>query len=231
MIQLRRFSRFLPVVPLFRAVAAFVLAGGAVSCTAVHQDTKSDAFRRDYGRYAYAEVRAVRQSTEKSCGLACLACVLIYWDKPVSEADLVARHPVPDGHIGLSLGELQQAALKEGLTAFAVSIPQTGKSPAAALTEEISKGRPIIVAVHCPAGKYFGDPLPVIESADFRSLKPLGVNAARRNHHYVVVCGEDPKHYLVMDPALGIGPVQKQSLLDWWKDEQWAALIASPVAP
>ena len=205
-------------------------AMAVMSCTAVHQDTKSAAFQKDYGRYTYAEVKAVRQSTEKSCGLACLASVLNYWDKPVSEGELVARHPIPDGHIGLSLGELQQAALKEGLTAFAVSVPQTGQTPAALLTSEISKGRPVIVAVHCPAGKYFGDPLPVIENADFRSIKPLGVNAERRNHHYVVVCGEDPRHYLVMDPAYGIGPVQKQSLLDWWKDEQWAALIASPVA-
>jgi hypothetical protein len=105
---------------------------------------------------------------------------------------------------------------------------QSGQKPAAALSEQLARGRPVIIAVHCPQGRYFGEPVPVLGSWDRRSIRFFGDTSSGRKHHYVVVIGENDRNYLVMDPAYGIGPVREQPLLDWWRDESYAALVCSP---
>jgi predicted double-glycine peptidase len=202
--------------------------GALVSCASVPQSTREEAFKRKFGHYTFCEVEAMRQTDQKSCGLACLACVLRYWDKSASEPELVASHPLKTG-IGYPVQQLQSIALDKGLLAFAVSMDRGGETPGAELSSHLAKGRPVIVALRCPQGRYLGDPLPVIESLDRRTWRPLGIGSEFK-HHYVVVIGEDSRHYLVMDPAYGIGPVAKQSLLDWWRDESYAALVCSPAA-
>ena len=202
----------------------FAVAMGA--CASVHDSTNHPAFKKEFGNYDYCEVEAVRQSAQKSCGVACLVCVLKYWGKPASERELTIRHPLRTG-IGYPVHQLQSIAIEQGLLAFAVSLNQAGQKPAAALSEHIARGRPIIVALHCPQGRYFGDPVPLIESLDRRTIHPFGAGRAFK-HHYVVVIGENERHYLVMDPAYGIGAVPRQSLLDWWRDESHAALVCSP---
>jgi predicted double-glycine peptidase len=205
---------------------AIIFFGALVSCASVHRSSRESAFRRQFGSFTFCEVDAVRQSDQKSCGLACLACVLNYWDKAASERELAAQHPLRSG-IGYPVQQLQSIALGKGLLAFAVSMDRGGKTPAAELSDHLAKGRPIIVALRCPQGRYFGEPLPVIESLDRRTWRPFGIGKQFK-HHYVVVIGEDANHYLVMDPAYGIGSVAKQSLLNWWRDESYAALVCSP---
>jgi hypothetical protein len=204
------------------------LAQAAPSCTTLHDSTRKPDFTRDYGDYTFCEVDAVRQSAQKSCGIAALVCVLRYWDKPATESEITTRHPLRSG-IGYPVQQLQAIAVENGLLAFAVSMNQPGIPPVVALGRQIARGRPVIIAVNCPHGRYFGEPLPVIESFDRRTIGPLGGSTGSAfKHHYVVVIGESPQNYLVMDPAYGIGPVRKQSLLDWWRKESYAALVCSP---
>ncbi|MGI8604739.1 MAG: cysteine peptidase family C39 domain-containing protein [Verrucomicrobiales bacterium] len=209
-----------------RILAAACLSAWGVSCSSLHQSTKEEAFKSKFGDYTYCEIEAVRQTSQKSCGLACLAAVLRYWDRPASEPELARSHPLKAG-IGYPMQQLQAIAVGHGLLAFAVSMAQTGDKPAAALAEHLARGRPVIVAIHCPQGRYFGEPVPIIESLDRRTWRPLGIGTTFK-HHYVVVIGENATNYLVMDPAYGIGSVRKQSLLDWWRGESYAALICSP---
>jgi hypothetical protein len=198
----------------------------------VHQSTTEAPFVDQYGRFTYSEVEVVRQSDPRSCGLAVLACVLRYWDIPATEADLLKRHPVPSG-LGHSLQTLQHIAQQEGLLAFALSLkPGSAGTTEAQLSEQLRKGRPVILAVRLPQGRYFGDPVPVLGTVDARTLRPFGLvpsaSGEEYKYHYVVVFGEDPSRYLLMDPAYGIVTVPRTSLMTWWRDLGFAALLCSP---
>lgn len=219
-----------------RTVWAMMGASGLAlltSCASTaHRSTIDPAFTARYSGFSYAEVEAVRQSEPRSCGLAVLTCVLRYWDHPVTESALLARHPIPSG-AGHSIQSLREIAESEGVLAFALSLnPGPSGSPAAQLSEQIAKGRPIIVAVRLPNGKYFGDPVPVLGTVDARTLRPFGLVPSASGQefklHYVVVFGEDTTRYLLMDPAYGIVTVPKTSLLQWWQDLGYAALLCSP---
>ncbi|MFN0130889.1 MAG: cysteine peptidase family C39 domain-containing protein [Verrucomicrobiales bacterium] len=215
------------------AIAGALSLALVTSCVSTaHRTTTDPAFATRYSGFSYAEVEAVRQSEPRSCGLAVLACLLRYWDRPVNETDLLARHPIPSG-AGHSLQSLREIAESEGVLAFALSLnPGASGSPAAQLSEQIAKGRPIIVAVRLPQGRYFGDPVPVLGTVDARTLRPFGLVPSASGQefklHYVVVFGEDATRYLLMDPAYGIVAVPKASLLQWWKDLGYAALLCSP---
>ena len=67
---------------------------------------------------------------------------------------------------------------------------------------------------------------------DARTLRPFGLvpssGGQEYKYHYVVVFGEDPTRYLLMDPAYGIVSVPRSALLPWWKDLGFAALLCSP---
>jgi hypothetical protein len=150
----------------------------------------------------------------------------------VTEADLLARHPVRSGQ-GHSLQTLQAIAQEHGLLAYAVSMaPGPAGSPSAQLSRHLAKGRPVIVAVRLPQGRYFGGEIPVLGTLDARTLRPFGMvpssTGQEFKHHYVVVFGEDPTRYLLMDPAYGIVSVPRKSLLEWWGDVGHAALLCSP---
>lgn len=197
-------------------------------CSSLHESTRDAGFLSRHRDATYCEVKAVRQTAQKTCGLACLSCVLDYWERPVPEPELRRRHPLAGEGAGYSLKHLQAIATQEGLAAFAVDMSAGGRSPARELSTHLAKGRPVIVALHCPQGRYFGRPLPLIETLDRRTLRLPGAEPAFK-HHYVVVLGETADTYLVMDPAYGIGEVQKQPLLDWWRAEKYAALICTRV--
>ena len=231
-----QFSRAQALRALFsRAVPSALIAAciGLAGCAGtVPQSTKEPAFAARYGSFTYAEIEVVRQSEPKSCGLAALACVLTYWEKPATEAGLLARHPVRSG-LGHSLQTLQAIAQEQGLLAFAVSFqPGRSGSPAAQLSQQLAKGRPVIAAVKLPQGRYFSDPVPVIGTLDARTVRPFGLVPASGGQeyklHYVVVIGEAQDRYLLMDPAYGIVSVPAASLLPWWKDMGFAALLCSP---
>lgn len=201
-------------------------------CTSLPESTQAPSFTKKYGAYTYAEITPVRQSQQKSCGLAALACVLTYWDKPVTEKALLAKHPVPEKSRGHSLQRLQAIAQEHGLLAFAVGMNTGPEPPEQQLSSHIAKGRPIIVALYCPQGRYFGDPVPIIETWDASTFRPLGLvptaDGRAYKHHYVVVFGENAQRYLLMDPAYGIVSVDKRSFLKWWKDEGYASLVCAP---
>jgi predicted double-glycine peptidase len=207
-----------------------VVAGALASCGTLPQSTTSAVFTRRYGDFTYADVEAVRQTTQKSCGLAALACVLRYWEKPVTEPELVTKYPLESG-AGHSLQRLQAIAVEHGVLAFAVSMNGADGPPNVQLARHLAKGRPVVVALLCPEGRYLGEPVPVLGTLDARSIRPFGIvpttSGKEKKHHYVVVIGQDATRYLVMDPAYGIGTVNQRSLLDWWQDEGYAALVCA----
>jgi hypothetical protein len=118
------------------------------------------------------------------------------------------------------------------LLAFAVSMNGPEGPPQVQLDGHLARGRPVVIAVYCPHGRYFGEEIPVVGTLDARSLRPFGLvptlTGEEKKHHYVVVIGQDATRYLVMDPAYGIGAVSRRSLVDWWRDEGYAALVCSP---
>lgn len=200
-------------------VGTVVLLG----CTGIGsmKTTTGTAFEKRFGEdFTYVEVDAVRQFSERSCGAAALACVLQYWEKPVTAKALAERYPML-GSIGYPILQLRSMALEEGLLAFALTIDE---QPLEKLNEQINKGRPVIIAVECPYGRYFGKPVPVIESFDSRSVWNVG---QRWKAHYLVVCGVSDDEYLVMDPAYGIVRVAKPQLLEFWRRTRHAALVCA----
>jgi len=220
------------MVDAARLAACGAVGLGLAACAStVHPSTSAASFAGQFADFTYAEVEVVRQSDPRSCGLAALACVLRYWDRPVSEGALVAQHPVTSG-VGHSLQTLQRIAQKEGLLAFALSLrPSLAGSPSDQLSEQIAKGRPVILAVRIPQGRYFGKELPVLGTVDARTLRPFGLVPSATGEeyklHYVVVFGEDQSRYLLMDPAYGIVSVPRPALLRWWGDVGYAALVCS----
>ncbi|MCB1100620.1 MAG: C39 family peptidase [Verrucomicrobiae bacterium] len=187
------------------------------------KSTKGSAMERRLGQdFAYSEVDAVRQVSERSCGAAALACVLHYWDKPIGVKELVEKYPM-EGTIGYPILQLRRMAQTEGLLAFAMTTAGT-EHPTGKLNEQLDKGRPVIIAVECPYGRYFGKPVPVIESFDSRSVWNVG---QRWKAHYLVICGYSSDEYLVMDPAYGIVRVAKAQLLEFWRRTKHAALVCA----
>ncbi len=212
-------------------VLALSMLGASCAGTS-YQSTTEAGFTARYDDFTYAAVETVRQSEARSCGLAALTCVLRYWDHGVTEPELLARHPVRSGH-GHSLQTLRLIAQNEGMLAFALSLkPGSSGTPAAQVSEHIAKGRPLIVAVRLPQGRYFANPVPVLGPVDARTLRPFGLVPSLTGQeyklHYVVLFGEDATRYLLMDPAYGIVSVPKSSLLQWWSDPGYAALLCSP---
>jgi predicted double-glycine peptidase len=208
-------------------ILALAIAMGWVGCASLPQSTTDARFQKKYGHFTYCEVKAVIQTTAASCGAACLACVGAYWEKEWTEASVMASRPAASP-AGYSLSELQAISASQGLAAYGIAMNQRPEGATAALSGHLKAGRPVIIAVECPVGRYFGAPLPLIETLDRRSFHPLHLGKVSKKH-YVVVCGESSEAWLVMDPCYGLGSVAKQSLLDWWRAGEWAALIASPV--
>lgn len=206
----------------FRALALAIMAlVSGVSCAAIDQNTLSEGFQGRYkADFTYAKVSTVKQSSQRSCGVACLTCVLNYWDKPIKEKELRQKH-APLGEIGYPLVQLKKIALEEGMLAFAISMK---RDPAGQLSRQLKAGRPVIAALQCPQGRYFGKPVPVIERIDRRTIWNFG---SQWKQHYVVVFGEGKDAYLIMDPAYGIVEVGRAEFLDFWSRSKHATLVCA----
>jgi ABC-type bacteriocin/lantibiotic exporter with double-glycine peptidase domain len=203
-----------------RALLVGVLALAGLSCASVERTSRGESFASQYADFTYVELDAVRQSTQSACGAAALSALLNYWGKPVDQARLLALYPsVAKG--GYPMIQLREMAKAQGLKAFVVSMKE---HPGASLRAHLAKGRPLLLAVECPKGRYFGRPLPVIESFDSETVTPLG---AKYKQHYLLVIGYSPAEWLVMDPAHGIVRVQKQDLMRFWRRMHYAAMVSS----
>ncbi|NNE94078.1 MAG: hypothetical protein HKN23_20720 [Verrucomicrobiales bacterium] len=206
------------------SAAALILTTG---CITTSKSTDSGLFENRFVGFQYCSVEAVRQSRQKSCGAAALTAVLNYWKldsmPEYREKDLMAKYPAhsPDGY---PLLQLREMAINERFGAFAISMSE---DPWKKLTGHISAGRPVLVAVRLPRGKYFGKSLPLVETLDRRTVWASG---NEWKAHYVVVMGFSYSEALFMDPEYGIVRVPRDQFLHFWKQEKYAALIVSTFA-
>lgn len=195
---------------------------GASGCRVTSTD--SDAFKDNFKGFRYCSVDAVKQSEQLSCGAAALTCVLNYWkedDQPAfTEADLIADNP-PRSDEGYPLLQLREMAIERGFPAFAVSLD---KDPWKQLFEHVDAGRPVITAIDCPRGRYFGKKVPLVETLDRRAVMSTG---NEWKSHYVVVIGRNYRDVLFMDPEYGIVRTHREDFLAFWRRQDYAALICS----
>ena len=206
------------------------------SCATVQQTTDSTAFQDSFASADYCELSAVRQRSRSSCGAACLESLLSYWELDGDQTEILGTEP-PGSRAGYSLAELKGMAKRRGLTAFKVSFEA---SPLDLLHGELAQGRPVLLAVRCPLGRYFGEPVPLIEHLDTSVISfsvreerlasaPIASTRGRLKDHYVLAFGYDKgaKQVLLMDPAYGLVSVGENRLLQFWGEQNYAALVCA----
>lgn len=204
---------FLSILPLL------LLGTLLVGCASLPTDTTNPSFQREYGDFAFCPISVVEQTNQSSCGPACLSSVLRYWDKEVSEEELIKKYPNVEGQRYLIL-ELQHIAESEGLKSYVLSMDQ---KPRAEVEEQILKGRPVICALRLPRHLYLLDRIPLFRT-NYRNMTwTLG----SRKDHFVVVAGLNPKKVLVMDPAHGFASFSWRRFERAWARMKHACLLIS----
>lgn len=206
------------------AILIAVLASG---CVSIRKSDPEREFAARYVDFKYCKVPVVKQSSQRSCGAAALASVLGYWleDGAPAEQQLLAES-APQSEAGYPLLQLRNLARDHGVLAFALTMES---DPIGKLAAHIEKGRPVIVAVELPKGRYFQGGLPLIETFDRRVIQsPIPTDAWKS--HYVVVCGVSYGEVMLMDPQYGLVTTSKAEFEQFWKRQGYAALICSAVS-
>jgi hypothetical protein len=186
----------------------------------------SDLERR-FGDFTFCEVPLTKQSSQKSCGAAALHSVLRYWLGESAKPEPVLRREYPaESPLGYPLLQLKTMAETEGLLAFAVGMD---RDPIRQVLDHVLAGRPVIAALEVPKGRYFGAPLPVIETVDRRTVSVAGLGGDRTKAHYVVVLGVSPAQdrVLLMDPQYGYVDTSVTDFGVFWKAMGYPALVCS----
>lgn len=196
---------------LFISIFLAILVSG---CSTAPMSIAEKSFEK-YLSYNYCKVDGTRQSMDNSCGVACLSSVLNYWKIESSEEYLLNKY-YKDG--GYSLLELYQISKVEGLNAYRYSMHS---SPIGQLDKQLSKGRPVIVAVNLPYSLNSFDGVPLFG----RMYKGLTWMLGHRRNHYIVIFGWNYKNYLVMDPSCGIVPLDKKKFYKCWEDGGFCVLL------
>lgn len=198
------------------SLAAFLLAQG---CASLPENTQAPSFQRRYGDFTYCEVEVARQSRNYTCGPACLATVLTYWDVDVPEEQILDKYPTPEPRPYLLL-ELRAIAEAEGLKAYVIAMDD---EPLGEVEEQIGKGRPLICAIRPPRGLYCFAGVPVLGAA----CRALAWALSPRKNHFVVVAGLKPGAVLIMDPAHGFAALPWDRFEAAWSKMKYACLLVS----
>ena len=156
-----------------------------------------------------SKVKFVEQIDQKGCGAAAISSILAYWDSPVSYGKIISEFPAASAE-GYSVGELKAIASKYNLAAYSLQMTEIN------LKENLSKGRPIIIAVKKYVFGFF-EKLP--------SFVPFKEQTTYS--HFLVVFGFDAKGYWVMDPAEGYSYLTAETLISMWKGQKFVGLLIS----
>ncbi len=171
--------------------------------------------KADYITLPYEE-----QSTEYSCGLACLVGVLNYWKTPVSQGRLLDQSPPQNTRTGYSVGELRTIAKSSNMQAFSL----VGNT--AFLEEQVKNGRPIIVPLEMPYNRYrfnFIHSIPLYG----RFFAYVSERFAPSFSHFVTVFAVSPQTVWVMDPLFGAKPIPKKEFITMWEAKKNAMLLVA----
>lgn len=191
-----------------------VVTGG---CATVPSTLQGDAFERKYSAYTYCELQVVHQENKADCGSACLQAVIRYWKiRPAPEAALKDHSPLSTS--GYTLRELKAMAIDQGLKAYIIAMRD---EPRATLTEQISRGRPIICAVQRPVSVGPARYIPIIGQALQAGVTRYGP----KTNHFVVVIGVSERRVLLMDPAIGYSTMSWNNFERRWSEMQYATLL------
>jgi ABC-type bacteriocin/lantibiotic exporter with double-glycine peptidase domain len=184
----------------------------AYGCAPVY--TPQDAQINDQG--IVVEIQHVEQLESYSCGAASLEMVSNYWGNTIKQKDLNATASEQIRKSGFSIGELKANAINSGFKA--VSFAGSMKI----LKEQLSKGRPVIVALSLPYNRTVKSP--------FLRKFPASKGAAffmENYSHYVVVVGITVEEIIVMDPLTGIDIYSHRDFEKHWQERSRASLIIS----
>ena len=218
--------------PFLLLVITGLLALGFSSCDTlrphehrVHESAKTQNFADTHDdAFKYCPLETVRQSSKKTSGLAALVSVMNYWEHEATVDTLGEKYPA-ESEDGYPLLQLRRIAAKEGLIAFALTL---NDQPLAQVSEQLENGRPVIVPVVLPRGRYFTREAPATDVVDATSANPEKPRiGGRTKNHYVVIFGQSAKQFLLMDPAYGIVKINKDEFVTYWGAEQFAALLCS----
>jgi predicted double-glycine peptidase len=160
------------------------------------------------------DVQYIAQLESFSCGAASLEMVSAYWGKTIRQEDIINTAGDRVREIGFSVGELKSIAAASGLKA--VSFAGSDRI----LEKQLTRGRPVIVALSLPYNRTLKSPL-------MRKM-PASIGAAYFMHnysHFVVVVGITAAKIIVMDPLTGIDSYTRDEFEKRWRDRSRAALL------
>lgn len=207
-------------VAVFSYISLVIIACSALfSCASLPPTTEAPAFTRKFSGFEYCLVDVTRQSSQYSCGPACLVTILKYWEKDVSEDYLVDTYPNSEEG-GYKLTELKEMAESEGLNAFALAMLSDSKE---ALKEHILSGRPLVCAMRLPRYLFLLDRIPLVK----HNYRAMTWSVGTRKNHFVVVFGLSKKRVLIMDPASGFRVVSWKRFEQAWSKMNYATLLVS----
>ena len=181
-------------------------------CAAVY--TPQDAQIQEKG--LAVEIQYVEQIETYSCGAASLEMVSSYWGNKIKQEDLIKTADKQIKESGYSVGKLKAISISSGLKAVSF----TGSKKI--LEEQLSKGRPVIVALSLPYNRTLTSP--------FLRKFPASRGAAffmEKYSHYVVVVGITVQKIIVMDPLTGIDTYSHQEFEKHWSERSHASLLIS----
>lgn len=170
----------------------------------------------------YVQVPFVRQSTNYSCGLACLVSVLEYWKRPANESDLLSKTPPESTSSGYSVGELKAIAKTNKAQAFSF----TGN--AAFLEQQVRSGRPVIVPLKLSYNRYrynFIHEIPLYgKFFDYVTEQFVPTYS-----HFVTVFAVSSHTVWVMDPMYGVKPIPRAEFSSMWEAKNNAMLLVATI--
>ena len=191
-------------------------------CSPRPTNTLKKSFIESYRSFDYCRLTVTKQTECYSCGIACIASVIKYWGKHVSEKQLLEEFPSSPKR-GYWIRDLKRIAANKGLEAFVITMQ---RNPKESLHEQIFKGRPVICAINWPKGLYVGYDIPLYGPLYRYLLWEIGP----RGDHYVVAFGVTDNKVLLMDPAFGFIDYDWKRFEECWSSLNFAALVCAKKA-
>lgn len=162
------------------------------------------------------ELKVIEQIRDNACGLACLVSVLDYWDVDTKQRELLRLHPPDRGSKGYTLGRLKRIAQKKDLNGYALY------TDLSFLRKQISKGRPVMVALLVPYNVYS---LQIVREIPVYGEFFKFLTQATTYSHFVVVRSVRNKEIRVMDPLHGLKTLPRDAFRAMWDKMDNAALL------
>ena len=168
----------------------------------------------------YVQVAFVAQHNDYTCGLACLVCVLAYWNDPVSQTELMQQSPPESTKTGYRVGELKDIAKSRDKLAYALT------AQTQFLEEQILNGRPVIVPLEIEYNHYvfnFMRKIPVYG----RFFEYITERFVPKFSHFVTVFAVSRTTIWVMDPLFGIKGIPRDEFESMWAAKKRAMLLVA----